>query len=219
MATAPESEMDITSLLQPRQGYLWKLGGGQETGSKWNRRWFVLRDNVLMYFQAPRDYNGFRDKPNGVVLLDECNVRERSDKTRSHTFMLAHASGESVVLELEFGMPIPPRGRLGVYESDAGTVFQLAHWFPNVAVYDDVHGWNILPHQGDGEFYTNFGDYTVNITVPSDHLVAATGELVNAEDVLTDEMQDRLARAKASTEKVTKVTLPTMSISTALPRT
>ena len=39
MATVPESEMDITSLLQPRQGYLWKLGGGQEKGSKWNRRW------------------------------------------------------------------------------------------------------------------------------------------------------------------------------------
>ena len=39
MATVPESEMDIMSLLQPRQGYLWKLGGGQEKGSKWNRRW------------------------------------------------------------------------------------------------------------------------------------------------------------------------------------
>ena len=73
------TEVDITALLQPRTGYLWKLGGGQETGSKyvaggprwppaaprphgvtplpaiarrWNRRWFVLRDNVLMYFRA-----------------------------------------------------------------------------------------------------------------------------------------------------------------------
>ena len=44
---------------------------------RWNKRWFVLRDNVLMYFQAPRDFLGFRDKPNGVVLLDECNVRPR----------------------------------------------------------------------------------------------------------------------------------------------
>ena len=39
MGAAPETEVDITSLLQPRQGYLWKLGGGQEKGSKWNRRW------------------------------------------------------------------------------------------------------------------------------------------------------------------------------------
>lgn len=110
--------------------------------------------------------------------------------------------GESLVLELEFAMAIPPSGRLGVYESEAGTVFQLAHWFPNVAVYDDVHGWNILPHQGDGEFYTNFGDYEVRITVPADHLVAATGELMNAGEVLSDVMQDRLARAKTSTETV-----------------
>lgn len=71
-SAAPISEVDITALLQPRQGYLWKLGGGGETGSKWNRRWFVLRDNVLMYFAAPRDFFGFRDKPSGVVLLDEC---------------------------------------------------------------------------------------------------------------------------------------------------
>ena len=97
----PITEVDITALLKPKEGYLWKLGGGQETGSKWNRRWFVLRDNVLMYFQAPRDYNGFRDKPNGVVLLDECNVRERVDKTRAHTFMLNHPTGESVVLAAE----------------------------------------------------------------------------------------------------------------------
>ena len=99
---APITEVDITALLQPRQGYLWKLGGGQETGTKWNRRWFVLRDNVLMYFPAPRDFLGFRDKPNGVVLLDECNVRHRDDKTmRPNTFVLSHAGGESVVLSAE----------------------------------------------------------------------------------------------------------------------
>jgi len=102
MAQQPVTEVDITALLQPRQGFLWKLGGGQETGSKWNRRWFVLRDNVLMYFQTPKDFNGFRDKPNGVVLLDECNVRLRDDKTmRPFTFVLSHAGGESVVLAAE----------------------------------------------------------------------------------------------------------------------
>ncbi len=110
--------------------------------------------------------------------------------------------GESLVFELEFELPIPPSGRLGLYESEDGTVYQLAHWFPNVAVYDDKHGWNILPHQGDGEFYTNFGNYAVSITVPADHLVAATGELVNAEEVLTDEQLERLAKANTSTETV-----------------
>jgi len=97
-----ESQVDLQTLLQARQGYLWKLGGGQETGSKWNRRWFVLRDNVLMYFQAPRDFLGFRDKPNGVVLLDEANIRPRDEKSaRPFTFVLSHAGGESVVLAAE----------------------------------------------------------------------------------------------------------------------
>jgi len=95
-------DLDITSLLQPRQGYLSKLGGGQEKGSKWNRRWFVLRDNVLMYFNSPKDFTGFRDKPSGVVLLEECNVRTRDDRggssQRPFTFVLSHANGESVVL-------------------------------------------------------------------------------------------------------------------------
>jgi len=109
---------------------------------------------------------------------------------------------QSLVFELEFEMPIPPSGRLGLFESEDGTVFQLAHWFPNIAVYDDKHGWNTLPHQGDGEFYTNFGDYTVNITVPADHLVAAAGVLVNAEDVLTDEQLARFEKAHQSTETV-----------------
>lgn len=96
-------EVDITSLLQPRQGYLYKLKGGQETGSKWNRRWFVLRDNVLMYFNSPKDFMGFRDKPSGVVLLEECNVRMRDEKgaQRLFTFVLAHPNGESVVLGAE----------------------------------------------------------------------------------------------------------------------
>ena len=101
-AATAATEVDITSLLQTRSGYLWKLGGGQETGSKWNRRYFVLRDNVLMYFQTPKDFNGFRDKPNGVVLLDECNVRLREEKgMRPFTFVLSHAGGESVVLAAE----------------------------------------------------------------------------------------------------------------------
>jgi len=102
MAATPDSEMDITSLLQPRQGYLWKLGGGQEKGSKWNRRWFVLRDNVLMYFNSPKDFTGFRDKPSGVVLLEEGNVRTvETGALQKYTFMLAHPNGESVVLAAE----------------------------------------------------------------------------------------------------------------------
>ena len=99
---AAAEDLDIASLLAPRQGFLSKLGGGQGKGSKWNRRWFVLRDNVLMYFNSPKDFTGFRDKPSGVVLLEECNVRSREDggdaNERPYMFVLSHANGEGVVL-------------------------------------------------------------------------------------------------------------------------
>ena len=64
------------------------------------RRWFVLRDNVLMYFASPKDFTGFRDKPSGIVLLEECNVRTREDKgsAQRFQFVLSHPNGESVVL-------------------------------------------------------------------------------------------------------------------------
>ncbi|MCB9835211.1 MAG: M1 family metallopeptidase [Phycisphaera sp.] len=154
-----------------------------------------------LWWRVPSDFVGGFDLGDAAIdgEMVEVKVYDAMGKVNLPEPL---APGQSVVFELEFAMPIPPSGRLGIYESEAGMVFQLAHWFPNVAVYDDVNGWSILPHQGDGEFYTNYGDYTVNITVPSDHLVAATGELMNAADVLTDEMQDRLAHAKASTEKV-----------------
>lgn len=154
-----------------------------------------------LWWRVPSDFMGGFDLGDAAVdgEMVEVKVYDAMGKVNLPEPL---APGESVVFELEFAMPIPPSGRLGIYESEAGAVYQLAHWFPNVAVYDDVNGWSILPHQGDGEFYTNFGDYTVNITVPSDHLVAATGELMNAGEVLTDEMQDRFAHAKTSTEKV-----------------
>ncbi len=155
-----------------------------------------------LWWRVPTDFVGGFQLGDAAVNGEMVEVRVY-DALGKVNLPEALKPGQSLVFELEFAMPIPPSGRLGMFESEEGTVYQLAHWFPNVAVYDDIHGWNTLTHQGDGEFYTNFGDYTVNITVPSDHLVAATGELVNAQDVLNDEMQDRLARAKTSTEKVT----------------
>ena len=56
-----------------------------------------------------------------------------------------------------------------------GPVWELAQWFPTPCVYDDVYGWNTLPYIGRGEFYTNFGNYKVAITVPSNHIVLSLG--------------------------------------------
>ncbi|MEO0511277.1 MAG: M1 family metallopeptidase [Planctomycetota bacterium] len=111
------------------------------------------------------------------------------------------ALGGEVVVELSYELPVPPEGRQGIFESDAGKVYELAHWFPNVCVYDDVEGWNTLPHLGPGEFYTDFGDYRVSITVPRSHIVAATGTIKNAAAVLTPEQFERLENGALESEE------------------
>lgn len=115
------------------------------------------------------------------------------------------APGGVFQFEIDWAFNIPPYGadRMGLEEVSQGVVFELAQWFPAVAVYDDVHGWNTLPYLGAGEFYTNFGDYELNITAPRDHIVVATGELTNPRDVLTPAQADALARALGSDTTVT----------------
>jgi hypothetical protein len=114
------------------------------------------------------------------------------------------APGGTFAFEIAWSFRIPQYGsdRMGWQEVADGTVFQLAQWFPAVAVYDDVYGWNTLPYLGQGEFYTNFGDYDVRLKVPRGHIVAATGELANEEEVLTAEQRSRLASARLSAETV-----------------
>ncbi|MFK5956748.1 MAG: M1 family metallopeptidase [Planctomycetota bacterium] len=89
------------------------------------------------------------------------------------------------------------RGRTGAeyFEDDGNWIFELAHWFPRLAVYDDVAGWQNKQFLGGSEFALEFGDYDVRITVPADHIVAATGVLQNPKDVLSEVQRNRFAQA------------------------
>lgn len=103
-------------------------------------------------------------------------------------------------------------GGFGAYECFDGTngdcIFLAGMWFPRLAVYSDYEGWHNRQFlsAGGGEFALEFGDYRVSLTVPADHIVAATGELANAEQVLTGAQRERLARARNSVEPVFIVT-------------
>ncbi len=113
-------------------------------------------------------------------------------------------NGGTVRVSVEYAFTIPQYGadRMGIDKVERGTIFQLAQWFPNMCVYDDVHGWNTLEYMGTGEFYTNFGDYEVAITVPREFIVSATGVLENGPEVLTGAQRERLARAVTGPETV-----------------
>jgi hypothetical protein len=108
--------------------------------------------------------------------------------------------GDSAVLEVDWRHKVPPAGTFRTAYEDAlgGRAFNVAQWYPQVAVYDDVNGWDATPYLGDGEFYLEWGDFDVSITVPAGHLVGATGTLANPEEVLSGQTRERLARAAQS---------------------
>lgn len=111
-----------------------------------------------------------------------------------------------VTLEIDYAFTVPKAGtapRMG-HESDK--VFWLGYWYPQFAVYDDVDGWVADPHRGNGEFYMDWADYELTITVPQGYLVQATGELQNADQVLLPKALEALAKARTSRETVHVIT-------------
>ena len=91
---------------------------------------------------------------------------------------------------------------MGVLETKNGKVYTIAQWYPRMCVYDDLRGWNTLPYLGAGEFYLEYGDFNVDITAPSDHIVVCSGELLNPSEVYTPEQKKRWDVASKSEETV-----------------
>lgn len=100
------------------------------------------------------------------------------------------------------GRVLGARGGFENYKRNNNDVFFISQWFPRLAAYTDSQGWEHKQFLGSGEFLLEFGDYNVNITVPSDHIVGSTGELQNAKDVLTATQRARMEEAKSSDRPV-----------------
>ena len=94
-------------------------------------------------------------------------------------------------------------GRSGyeTFPNDTNRAYIIAQFFPRMCVYNEVEGWQNQQFWGDGEFALPFGNYEVNITVPADHVLEATGELQNRKEVYSKEMMKRFNKAKKSYDK------------------
>ncbi len=117
-------------------------------------------------------------------------------------------SGESFSFKISWKYNVQDRmkygGRSGYeyFEEDDNYLYTIAQFFPRMCVYNEVEGWQNKQFLGRGEFTLPFGDYEVSITVPDDHLIAATGVLQNPKDVLTNKQMKRFEEAKKSSEPV-----------------
>ena len=98
---------------------------------------------------------------------------------------------------------VEKRGRSGYefFPKDGNRAYVIAQFYPRLAVYNDVEGWQNHQFWGNGEFALNFGDFTVRLTVPSDHVVEATGQLQNPKEVLSREELKRYRQAQNSFDK------------------
>ncbi len=124
------------------------------------------------------------------------------------------AAGATFVLKLAWSYPINDGKRIKArsgyefFEEDGNCIYTIAQWFPRLAAYTDYAGWINKQFLGTGEFTLEFGNYTVRLTVPNDHLVAATGSLQNADEVLTPVQRDRIKIAQGELKKPTFIVTP-----------
>ncbi len=163
-----------------------------QTGGRWANGGFTEGDIIK---SISVDYNGKSFTPKYTV----------SD-TRMQVWMqeALNAAGGKVKVSIQFEFTVPEYGtdRMGRLETKNGIVYEVAQWFPRMAVYDDIQGWNTLPYIGAGEFYLEYGDIDFSITAPSDLIVVGSGELQNPQECYTSEQMKRWNEAKNSDKTV-----------------
>ncbi|HYN26611.1 MAG TPA: M1 family metallopeptidase, partial [Pyrinomonadaceae bacterium] len=120
--------------------------------------------------------------------------------------------GQSTVFSIDWNYNINDARRIGgrtgyeYFPQDKNYIYEIAQWFPRMAAYYDVYGWQHKQFLGSGEFTLEFGNYRVSITTPDDHIVAATGVLQNPQVVLTAAQRQRLTEAKTAKSPMFVVT-------------
>ncbi|WP_028101696.1 M1 family metallopeptidase [Pseudoduganella violaceinigra] len=197
----PDSDARMTLTAPSREA--WANARGAEEGMKFEGLRSIL---------AGRDFDGgFKigavKGPNGAALKTTVNrTMMRIDLQQPLK------PGEKFTFSIDWSYKINEQKVLGgrsgyeYFSEDKNALFEIAQWFPRMAAYYDVYGWQHKQFLGSGEFTLEFGDYDVQITVPADHIVASTGELQNPNDVLSAAQRERLSKARTSKTPVVIVT-------------
>jgi hypothetical protein len=154
---------------------------------------------------------GFKIKSVKILVVNKGISTEKEVKflitdTRMQVFLPQelNSKGGNVKIKIDFSFISPNEGsdRMGMLGTMFGKIFTVAQWYPRMCVYDDIQGWNSNPYLGASEFYLEYGDFDVNITVPSNHFVVCSGELINSKEVYSIEQQKRWEQASKSDQTV-----------------
>ncbi len=163
------------------------------------RQWPVVEEDLTDGVQITRlviggtEYDPEKDFPRWWMTNFRLRLKEKI------------APGTTTTVSCDWHFDIPTGQGLRMRKYDDGHYF-IAYWYPQIAVYDDVDGWDLVEYLGMVEFYNDFNDYDVNITVPGDYVVWATGEVQNARDILQEDIFQRLQLAMYTDSVVCIVT-------------
>ncbi len=193
----------------------------------------AFRDKSLNSYIFPQDSRfGARGFEGGYTLTKMDQVMPPAAGTAAKRVALTRRPNETM-MKVDLAAPLAP-GRTATIEAAwsfrvpehgadrmgrEGALYEIAQWFPRAAVYDDVRGWNIEPYLGQGEFFVDYGDYTLSITLPAGYIVAATGALQNPREVLTLAQITRHAIAAKSDTTVRLITADELKSGAARPKT
>ncbi len=164
--------------------------------------------------QTPDDEENANGRTSDGFILDSVEIEQGKervkadyiiDDTRMQVRLAKPMAPKGSVLKLHilyhYQIPGVWGGRTSWGMSKQGEIYDMAQWYPRMCVYDDLRGWDTLPYIGS-EFYLEYGHFDYYLTVPSEMIVAGSGELVNAKDVLTKTQLDRLDAARKSDKTV-----------------
>lgn len=187
--------------------------------------WSQDSDSKLIEVERMEDFRSLEDVKNKLFYFDGGFKIEQITSTAGKNLSFAInktmlrinlekplAANASISFKIKWWYNINDRMKIGgrsgyeYFSGEDNYLYTIAQFFPRMCVYNDVTGWQNKQFLGRGEFTLPFGDYSVSITVPADHIVGATGELQNGNAVLTAEQRNRLKKASTADSPVMIVT-------------
>ncbi|MCB8994809.1 MAG: M1 family metallopeptidase [Bacteroidales bacterium] len=199
-----------------------RLLKGKEKITYHNNSPYIFRYMTLRLYQNIFVQGGVRGRPvdasdtNDGVKITSLTIKGQQIDLENDHWLLYHtqtnifipfecdsSSQETLEIGWEFTMPSQPYDRFGGY--DKGTFF-MGYWFPQVATFDDINGWDIFDYNNVAEFYNEYGNFDVRIKVPENYIVWGAGSLQNPEELLQDKYLERYKKAQDTGEVVHIIT-------------
>jgi len=138
---------------------------------------------------------------NGKTTKADYLINDTRMQIRLAEPLKGHGGRLKIHIAYSYEVPGPWGGRTSWGTVKDGEIYDMAQWYPRMAVYDDLRGWDALPYLGS-EFYLEYGTFDYSVTVPSSMIVAGSGELMNPTEVLTPQEISRLKEARSSDKTV-----------------